>query len=127
MNTTLLKYTAIFAACIALLGCDIGNGISALTTEKVLINPRNFEGKEIAIVGILSDVEDQFKLVNINAKIGGPSIDTTIFLKNQLAKINMGTQVIIKGEFQTFSIPMVGTYFMIDAKSVTPCTKLSFC
>ena len=127
MKTKLLKCTVALAGCIILLGCDFGNGISALTTEKVLVNPRNFEGKEITIVGTLSDVEDQFKLININAKIGGPSIDTTIFLKNQLAKIDMGTQVVIKGDFTTISIPMVGTYFMIDAKSVTPCTRMSFC
>jgi threonyl-tRNA synthetase len=95
--------------------------------DAFLVNPRAYEGKEITIVGVLSDVEDQFKLVSINAKVGGPSTDSTIFLKNQLAKIDMGTKVIIKGEFQTFSIPMVGTYFMMDAKSVNPCTTLSFC
>ena len=120
-------YTVAFAACLPLLGCDIGNGISALTTDKVLINPRAYEDKEITIVGILSEVQDQSKLLNINAKIGGPSIDSTIFLKNQLAKINVGTKVVIQGKFQTLSIPIVGTYFVLDAKSVIPCTSLSFC
>lgn len=127
MKKNILQYGITIAALTLLLGCDIGNGLTALTPEKVLANPRSYEGKEIAIVGVLSDVEDQFKLVSINAKVGGPSTDSTIFLKNQLAKIDMGTKVIIKGEFQTFSIPMVGTYFMVDAKSVNPCTTLSFC
>lgn len=127
MNKNILQYSMTIVALILLSGCDFGNGISALTPEKVLVNPRAYEGKEIAIVGVLSEVEDQFKLVSINAKVGGPSTDSTIFLKNQLAKIDMGTKVIIKGEFQTFSIPMVGTYFMVDAKSVSPCTTLSFC
>jgi hypothetical protein len=127
MKKNVLKYSISITTLILLLGCDFGNGISALTPEEVLANPRSYEGKEITIVGVLTDVEDQFKLVNINAKLGGPSTDSIIYLKNQLAKIDIGAKVIIKGEFQTFSIPIVGNYFMIDAKSVSPCTKLSFC
>jgi hypothetical protein len=127
MKKNVLKYCISVTTITLLIGCDFGNGISALTPEKVLVNPRAYEGKEIAIVGVLSDVDDQFKLFSINAKVGGPSTDSTIFLKNQLAKIDMGTKVIIKGEFQTFSMPMVGAYFMVDAKSVSPCTTLSFC
>jgi hypothetical protein len=127
MKKILLKYIFTFLFCFPLFGCDLGNGLSALTIEKVLANPRAYEGKEITIIGVLTDVEDPFKLINITAKVGGPSPDRTIFLKDQLAKIEMGTKAVIKGEFQTFTMPMLGTYFMMDAKSVTPCTTLSFC
>ena len=112
---------------LSLTGCDFGVGLSALSVTKVVKNPRIYEGQEITVVGKLTEADEKLKIFNISYSLEGPSPDQSIYLQNMIAKVNPGVQVIVRGPFTAVTLPVLGSYLVVDAKSVEECTKISFC
>jgi hypothetical protein len=110
-----------------LIGCDLGNGVLSISAEKIIKNPRIYEGKEVSIVGTLMEPDDKLKVINVNGRLDSADPNQSIYLKNMMAKVQYGSKVIVKGVFETVNVPILGPYLVIDAKSVESCTKLSFC
>jgi hypothetical protein len=101
-----------------LFGCDVLKGISAHKVDDIVKNPRVYEEKEITVVGNLQPVPEAFKLVGIGARLQGNSPDNNVYLMNYAAKIDFNQKVMVTGVFETLPIPLLGTFLVIDAKSV---------
>jgi len=123
----ILLGTIFMVQSILLSGCDFGNGLSAISVDRIFKNPRIYEGKEISVVGVLMEPDDKFKVLNVGGRLEGSQPDQVIYLQNMMAKVDYRSKVIVKGAFSTISVPIIGSYLVIDAKSVEPCTKMSFC
>ena len=125
MKKLFLTILAISTTC--LFGCGSNTGITAKSVDDVTINPRIYEGKEISVMGTLKPSEDAQKLVSIGAILEGADDSKRIYLINFAAQADFGSKYVITGEFQTLTIPILGSFLVLDAKSVEPCSKISAC
>lgn len=106
---------------IMLTGCGQGIGFNAFKVDDLVKNPRVHEGEVISVVGTLKQTEDVFRLVGVQARLEGSSADNNVYLINYAAKISFDSKAVVKGEFATLNLPLLGTYLVIDAKSVELC------
>ena len=123
----MMKKAILTILTICLFGCGSNTGITAKSVDDVIKNPRIYEGKEISITGTLKPSEDAQKLVNIGAILEGSDQTKRVYLINFAAQADFESKVVITGEFQTLSIPLLGSFLVLDAKSVEPCSKISAC
>ena len=117
----------ILATVFLLLGCDIQKAFNAHKVDEIIENPRIYESQEISIVGELKPVDDNMKLFGIGARLQGSKTDSNVYLYNYAAKIEFNQKVSVTGVFTTLTIPLFGSYLIIDAKSVLACSQLFFC
>jgi len=102
-------------------------GIFTKSVDEIVVNPRIFEDKEIIVHGLIKDADPKLRIVKIGAVLTGDDPTNTIYLINLAAKVEMGNKVVVKGMFQTITLPMLGSFLILDAKSVEVCSKLNIC
>jgi hypothetical protein len=102
-------------------------GIFTKSVDEIVVNPRIFEDKEIIVHGLIKDADPKLRIVKIGAVLTGDDPVNTIYLINLAAKVEMGSKVVVKGMFQTITLPMLGSFLILDAKSVETCSKLNIC
>ena len=100
----------------AMSGCS-EKKLFSYSVDEVTKNPRLHEGKVISVKGI----------TGITAKISSPSSGTYIYLSNMVAKVQFGHEVVVNGELNVITIPVLGTYIVVDAKSVIDCSEKLIC
>lgn len=110
-----------------LISCGSNSGINAKSVDEIIKNPRIYEGQIISITGKLSTPDDLQKLAGIGATLEGVDKSNKVYLVNFAAKLDYGTKVVVTGEFGTVSLPLVGSFLVLDAKSVEPCSSISAC
>ena len=110
-----------------LISCKSDTGIAAYKVDELIQNPRIHEGKEIKVVGTLRQVDDALKIIGVAAKLEGSSTNYAVYLINFAARVEFDKKYVIKGEFATLTLPLFGSYLVIDAKSVQPCSELNIC
>ena len=102
-------------------------GIFTKSVDEIVVNPRIFEDKEIIVHGLIKDGDPKLRIVKIGAVLTGDDPVNTIYLINLAAKVEMGSKVVVNGMFQTITLPMLGSFLILDAKSVETCSKLNIC
>jgi hypothetical protein len=123
INIRLISLLAAFL----LFACDSNLGISAYKVDDLVANPRIHEGKEISVTGTLRSVDESLKLLGVTAKLEGTNSKNVIYLLNFAAQVNFDSKYVIKGQFATVTLPLLGSYLVIDAKSVERCGGLNLC
>jgi hypothetical protein len=108
-------------------GCGSNTGISAKPVDDIVKNPRVYEGQQISITGKLVNSDEIQKLANIGAVLEGSNPRNRVYLINFAAQVEFGTKVVVTGEFGTISVPLLGSFLVLDAKSVESCSKISAC
>ena len=126
LRALILAFLTLFL-CSFFTGCSQSLGLKAYQVDDLVKNPRVHEGEEISIVGILKPSEDAFRLVSVFARLQGTSDENNVYLINYAAKIEFNTKVLVKGQFGVVNLPVLGSYLVIDAKSVEQCTNYSLC
>jgi hypothetical protein len=121
-NIFLLLFVAVL-----LVGCDIEKIINVHKVDDIVENPRVYEAQEISLTGELKPADDNMKIFGIGARLQGSKTDSNVYLFNYAAKIDFNQKVRVTGVFTTLTIPLFGSYLIIDAKSVLPCSQLFFC
>lgn len=112
---------------VLLIGCGSNTGITAKSVDEIIKNPRIYEGQQISITGKLSPSDDVQKLASIGAVLEGSNPTNRVYLINFAAQAEFGTKVVVTGEFGTISVPLLGSFLVLDAKSVESCSKISAC
>jgi hypothetical protein len=110
-----------------LIGCGSNSGITAKSVDDVIKNPRVYEGQQISIMGKLAPSDEMQKLALIGAILEGSNPTNIIYLINFAAQADFGTKVVVSGQFEIISLPVLGSFLVLDAKSVEPCSKISAC
>jgi hypothetical protein len=97
------------------------------SVDEVANNPRLYEGKVISVKGVIRQTDQIGQITGISAKISNTSGGSFIYLSNMAAKVKFGREVVVNGELSVLTIPLVGTYIIVDAKSVIDCSEKLIC
>jgi len=126
MKATNMKKSLLFAVlCFLLVACS-EQKILSYSVDEIAKNPRLHEGKVISVKGIISQTDQIGQVAGISAKIAG-SGNNAIYLSDMAAKVQFGREVVVNGQLSVLSIPLVGTYVILDAKSVIDCAEKLIC
>ena len=112
---------------VLLIGCGSNFGITAKPVDDIVKNPRIYEGQQISVTGTLVNSDEVQKLASIGAVLEGSNSKNRVYLINFAAQLEFGTKVVVTGEFGTISVPLLGSFLVLDAKSVESCSKISAC
>jgi hypothetical protein len=112
---------------VLLIGCGSNFGITAKPVDDIVKNPRIYEGQQISITGTLVNSDEVQKLASIGAVLEGSNSKNRVYLINFAAQLEFGTKVVVTGDFGTISMPLLGSFLVLDAKSVESCSKISAC
>ncbi len=121
-----MKKSLFFAVLSFLLAACSEQKILSYSVDEIAKNPRLHEGKVISVKGVISQTDQIGQVAGISAKIAG-SGNSAIYLSDMAAKVQFGREVVVNGQLSVLSIPLIGTYIILDAKSVIDCAEKLIC
>jgi len=124
-NTPNLIFLFLFFV-VAISGCS-QEKLFSYSVDEVAKNPRLYEGKVVSLKGVIHQTDNVAQIAGISARISSPSGSTFIYLSNMSAKVQFGREVVVNGELNVINIPLLGTYIVVDAKSVVDCSEKIIC
>jgi hypothetical protein len=100
--------------------------IFSYSVDEIAKNPRLYEGKVVSVKGTIRQTDQLGQVTGYSAKISG-SGEMPIYLSDMAAKVQFGREVVVNGQLSVLNIPVVGTYIVLDAKSVIDCAEKLIC
>jgi hypothetical protein len=100
--------------------------IFSYSVDEIVKDPRLYEGKEISVKGTIYQTDQIVQLTGISAKIVGSGA-AAVYLSDMAAKVQFGREVVVKGQLSVVNIPIIGTYIVMNAKSVIDCSEKLIC
>ncbi len=100
--------------------------IFSYSVDEISKNPRLYEGRVISVKGTIRQTDQLGQVTGYSAKLSG-SGETPVYLSDMAAKVQFGREVVVNGQLSVLNIPIVGTYIILDAKSVIDCAEKLIC
>jgi hypothetical protein len=126
MKVTNMKKSLLLAVLPFLLVACSEQKIFSYSVDEIAKNPRLHEGKVVSVKGTISQTDQIGQVAGISAKIAG-SGENAIYLSDMAATVQFGREVVVNGQLSVVNIPIVGTYIILDAKSVIDCAEKLIC